>query len=131
MFELLVNEEGGLTTLGYGVCILLAAAALLLAAFLSGKNEKKTGRTKRLVFCAMSLAMGFLLSYVKLFHLPFGGAVTACSMLFIALAGYWYGPRTGLLTAFVYGMLQFLQGPTCCRAFRCAATICWPSPAWV
>ena len=32
-------------------------------------------------------------------------------MLFIVLVGYWYGPRTGLLIAFVYGILQFIQEP--------------------
>lgn len=32
-------------------------------------------------------------------------------MLFICLAGYFYGPATGILTASAYGILQFLLGP--------------------
>ena len=33
------------------------------------------------------------------------------SMLFVVLIGYWYGPQTGILAAFAYGILQFLQEP--------------------
>lgn len=32
-------------------------------------------------------------------------------MLVITLIGYWYGPATGLLAAFAYGILQFITGP--------------------
>ena len=40
-----------------------------------------------------------------------GGSVTLLSMLFISLIGYWYGLRTGLLTAIAYGLLQLIIDP--------------------
>ena len=58
----------------------------------------------------MALALAFALSYVKIFHMPWGGSVTLCSMLFVSLIGYWYGPQIGLISAFAYGLLQFVQG---------------------
>ena len=56
------------------------------------------------------MALGFITSYVKIIDMPWGGSVTLCSMLFITLIGYWYGPKVGLTAGFAYGILQFLQG---------------------
>ena len=107
----LVNQDGGLTALGYVLAIAAIVLALGLAVFFTQKRNEKAISVKRLVFGAAALSIAYVLSFVKLFPLPTGGSVTLCSMLFVVLIGYWYGPRTGLLTAFVYGMLQFLQGP--------------------
>jgi thiamine transporter len=41
--------------------------------------------------------------------MPWGGSVTLCSMLFVVLVGYWYGPRIGIAAGFAYGLLQFVQ----------------------
>ena len=46
-------------------------------------------------FSAAALALGFITSYVKIIDMPWGGSVTLCSMLFITLIGYWYGPKVG------------------------------------
>ena len=43
--------------------------------------------------------------------MPMGGSVTLMSMLFISLIGYWYGLRTGILTAIAYGLLQLIIDP--------------------
>ena len=48
---------------------------------------------------------------IKLYEFPFGGAVTCFSMLFVCLAGYFYGPAVGVLTGVGYGILQFVLGP--------------------
>ena len=67
MFNLFVNAEGGLTTAGYTVTIILAVLALILALVLAGKStEKRKLSTKQLVFCAMALALGFATSYIKI-----------------------------------------------------------------
>lgn len=119
MFNFLVNAEGGLTTAGYVSCIILALVVLAAAFYLAGKaSGKEKLSTKQLVFCAMALALGFVTSYLKLFDLPFGGSVTAFSMLFIVLIGYWYGAKTGILLGFVYGIMQFLQGPYILSLFQ-------------
>lgn len=61
------------------------------------------------MFCAAALALGFATSYIKVFSMPFGGSVTLCSMLFVVLIGYWYGPEVGLMSGFAYGFLEFAQ----------------------
>lgn len=112
MFDFLVNAEGGLTTAGYAVCIVLGVALFIVALVFAGKvSEKKRMGTKQLVFCAMAMALAFITSYIKIFNMPWGGSVTLCSMLFIVLVGNWYGPKTGVLVGLVYGILQFIQEP--------------------
>ena len=75
-------------------------------------SEKKFSPL-RLVFCAVAIAIAFVLSNVKL-PLPlwlFGGSVTLCSMLFITLVGIWYGPVYGIITGIAYGFLQLIIDP--------------------
>ena len=112
MFDFLVNAEGGLTTAGYAVCIVIGVALFIAALIFAGRvSEKKQMGTKQLVFCAMAMALAFITSYIKIFNMPWGGSVTLCSMLFIVLVGNWYGPKTGVLVGLVYGILQFIQEP--------------------
>ncbi len=69
-------------------------------------------KTKQIVFSAMAIALATVIATViKLPSLPNGGSVTLFSMLIVCLVGYWYGPTTGLIAAFAYGILQFITGP--------------------
>lgn len=112
MYELLVNAEGGLTTAGYAVSIIVGIILFLTAVFFAAKiSSKKRISTKQLVFCAVALALAYLTSYIKLFEMPWGGSVTLFSMLFIVLIANWYGPKTGLLVGLAYGIIQFIQEP--------------------
>lgn len=114
MFIELFKEDGYavLTTAGYIAC----AVAILLIVVLATLFSKPKGttkphwRAKKLVFSAVCLALAFILSYLQPYKLPWGGSVTLFSMLFICLIGNWYGLRTGLVVAFTYSILQFLQG---------------------
>jgi len=106
-----VTADGGLTAAGYAVFIIAAAAIFLIASFLIGRKREKAASPKKLAFCAMCLALAMVASYIRLFKMPWGGSITLCSMLFIILAAYWYGPATGILVGLVYGILQFLQEP--------------------
>lgn len=98
------------TTAGYVALVLLIAACLLIAVSLSSRKGKKL-KTRELVFCAAAMALATVTSEMKLAHLPFGGSVTAFSMMFITAIGYWYGLRTGLMTAVAYGVLQLVIDP--------------------
>lgn len=113
----IVTPDGGLTALGYGLCA-LAAVILFLVAGMISKNRKRKLSTKQLVFCGVAMALAFVASYIRLFHMPYGGSVTLFSMLFICLIGYWYGVRVGILTGLAYGILQFLQEPFVLSLFQ-------------
>lgn len=108
------------TTAGTVLLVLLAVAALVLAAsFLKGKTStKKLLSTKQLTVCAMCLALAFITSFIHFFDLPYGGSVTACSMMFVCIIGYLYGLKAGLLTGFTYSVLCFLQGPYILTPFQ-------------
>ena len=105
----IVTPDGGLTTLGYALCVLAAVLLFLAASFITRDSSGKKMSTKQLVYCGVAMALAFITSYLKLFGLPFGGSVTLFSMLFICLIGYWYGLKVGILTGLAYGILQFLQ----------------------
>ena len=112
MFQFLVNAEGGLTTAGYVISVAAGILLFVLALVFAGKSSARQKMSvKQLVFCAMAMALAFITSYIKLFELPWGGSITLCSMLFIVLAAYWYGPKTGMLVGLAYGILQFIQEP--------------------
>lgn len=72
------------------------------------KNKKNI---KKLVYCAVAIALSFATSYIRIIRLPFGGAVTLFSMLYIVLIANWYGTITGVVVGTIYGLLQFFQNP--------------------
>ncbi len=115
------NVEDGyysLTPGGVALFVFILCVLILLTAFLRDKakasrdKESRIFSTRQLVFSAVALALGFAASYIKVVDMPWGGSVTLCSMLFVTLIGYWYGPKVGLTAGFAYGLLQFLQSGT-------------------
>ncbi len=97
-----------LTTAGYSLVIVLFIILLLLGSATFSKKKKID--TKQLIFSAILIALGYVTSYIKLFHMPMGGSVTLLSMFFISLIGYLYGPYTGIFSATCYGFLQLMAG---------------------
>lgn len=73
-------------------------------------TAKSTNRVKVLVECAVMVALATVLSLIKLYELPFGGSITAASMLPILIIAYRHGTGVGLGTALVYGVIQQLLG---------------------
>ena len=128
------------TTLGNVLLVVILVALLALAVFLARKhtaaqasanstgnssqtnanqsgNDGSTKSTngkltaKQLAFCAMAIALGTVLSNVKVYDFPFGGSITLLSMLIICLPGYWFGLGAGVITGVAYGVLQLLVDP--------------------
>lgn len=112
------------TTLGKVVLLVLLAVLLVCAVVFARKyaakqnqekeeTAKKGGKltVKQLVFCAMSIALGTILSEIKIIDFPWGGSATLLSMLVICLPGYFFGLGAGLLTGVAYGVLQLLVDP--------------------
>ena len=102
-----------LTTVGVVlVAIVILALVVVPAITKHSKSENKAKlTTKQLTYSAVALALAMVCSMIKFANLPMGGSVTLCSMLFIVLIGYWFGPYVGLTTAFAYGLLQFVVEP--------------------
>ncbi|MGN0344346.1 MAG: energy-coupled thiamine transporter ThiT [Lachnospiraceae bacterium] len=101
------------TALGYATLVIVGLLCIGLAVWIvrrSGKGGKRI-TTRQIMFSAMAMALATVTSMIKLFDAPMGGSVTLCSMLFIVLIGYWYGPYVGILTGVAYGMLQLIIDP--------------------
>ncbi|MCI9074084.1 MAG: energy-coupled thiamine transporter ThiT [Lachnospiraceae bacterium] len=138
LYDVVIDEWGGTsyipTPLGNVLLALLILALLGGAMALARAHEKRkpqadargndlpgtpasTGKhlgrltAKRLAFCAMAMALGTVLSNIKLFSFPWGGSVTLISMLVICLPGYLFGLGAGLLTGVAFGVLQMLIDP--------------------
>jgi thiamine transporter len=77
----------------------------------------RTEKTKRLALSGILIAMATVLSFIKVFEWPFGGSVTAASMLPLAMLGYTYGMKWGMLSGLVHGILQAVLGASMSQAF--------------
>ncbi len=117
-YDVVVNDWGETTyvptTLG-NICLIILILTLLgIAMFFIRGNTPKTNRKltiKQLAFCAVSIALGTVLSNIKVFSFPTGGSITLLSMLIICLPGYWFGIGAGIMTGVAYGVLQMLVDP--------------------
>lgn len=107
-----IHQEDGYYTLanaGYYVLIAVLLLALVLSAVMVDRKQNAARfSAKRLAVCGAAIAMGFVLSYIKV-DMPYGGSVTAFSMFCICIIGYFYGIKAGLLSAVAYSILQFFQ----------------------
>ena len=65
--------------------------------------------TRKLVESALIIAIATVLSLIK-FDLPFGGGVTVVSMLPLVLCSHRWGWKWGVVTAFMYSVLQLILG---------------------
>lgn len=74
-------------------------------------GSKRLFNTKQLVMGSLCLGLAFILSYIKLWEMPQGGAITLASALPIILFGYIYGWKQGFVVAFTYSLLQMIQSP--------------------
>jgi thiamine transporter len=113
-YNVVVNDWGETTyvptTLGNLCLVVLILVLLLIAAGFLKKRSKKLS-AQQLAFCAVAIALGTVLSNIKVISFPFGGSVTLLSMLVICLPGYWFGLGAGILTGVAYGVLQMLFDP--------------------
>jgi len=69
----------------------------------------QNSKTRILVEGAMLIAIATILSYIKIFEMPFGGSITL-EMLPLVIMGLRNGSKWGVLTGFVHGLLQMIIG---------------------
>lgn len=65
--------------------------------------------TRMLVESAVMIALATVLSLIKI-DMPMGGGLTICSMLPLILISHRHGWKWGVITAFVYSLLQLVLG---------------------
>ena len=88
----------------------LVVAAIVAAILLDRKNETKLD-SRCIALAGITVAMSFVLSYVKLWEMPQGGSITLVSLLPIMIFAYIYGPKKGVFVGFIYGIMQAMQDP--------------------
>ena len=95
----------------FWLCFFMVAAANSLAAaifiFRSEKMENRNKKTSMLVFSAVMIAVGTVLSLLKI-DFVMGGGLTICAMLPLVMVSFRYGTKWGVFTAFVFSVLQCL-----------------------
>ena len=107
----LVSEVlGRFSDLGATGWITIFTLLVLTAIIIGMSVSRKTWNAKSLAFAALSIALSFILSYIKIFRMPNSGSVTLASMLPLMLFAASYGGGPGLLAGAAYGLLQYLQG---------------------
>ena len=72
----------------------------------------KNSKTLTLVEGAVMVALATVLSFIRVYKLPWGGSITLLSMLPIAVFSIKHGVAKGLGAAFVFSLIQFIQGIT-------------------
>ena len=70
--------------------------------------SKTYSKTRVLVECAMMIAIGTVLSKIRIFTMPNGGSITLLGMLPFVLVSFRHGAKWGLFTGFVNACLQML-----------------------
>ncbi len=70
----------------------------------------KQTRIRSLCEAAILVALAVVLSYIKIFQLPFDGSITLLSMLPLCVISIRHGVLWGIGSAFCYSWFQILQG---------------------
>ena len=73
-------------------------------------QSKTISRTRKLVECAILIAIASVLSIIKIIEMPYGGSVTIASMLPIIIIAYKYGAGWGLSSGLIFAVIQQLMG---------------------
>lgn len=87
---------------------LLGVLLVLAIVLLAGKKRMKT---VDVVYGGVALALSFVLSYIKISPVQYGGSVTLASMLPVILYAYYFGFGKGIIVGLAHGLLQFVQDP--------------------
>jgi thiamine transporter len=110
LFSDIFGKFADLTPSTIAILVLLSVAGLG-GIILIQKSRQVRFTTRMLVYASVSVALSFVLSYIRLFRMPQGGSITPGSMLPMIIYAYIFGPVPGIITGMAYGMLQYIQDP--------------------
>ena len=112
LFEKLPKFKGAESILYYAVLLVAIIMVIAIIRYRKTHSNEPTSqpqKTRALVYGALCVSLSFVLSYIKLFEMPMGGAVTLCAMLPLCLYASVFGLRYGLIAGAALGLLQLLQ----------------------
>ena len=92
----------------YAFAVLLTLLLLVVARL---DKQPLQFHAKSLAYAGVCASMSFALSYIKLWDMPNGGALTLASLFPLALYSYLFGVKKGLFAGFCYSLLQAIQDP--------------------
>ena len=89
------NSEDGYFVLnenGYGALVVIAILVMILIDVLRGRKaagsqDGKSGKklpVTTVTFAGASIALAYVLSFIRIYEMPWGGSVTLLSMFFVA-----------------------------------------------
>ena len=84
-------------------------AVIVLAICLATRGKKFD--TKSLAYAAVCLATSFVLSFIKVTPVAYGGSITLASWVPVLLYAYAFGAPRGFLVGIIFGVLNFISGP--------------------
>lgn len=93
---------------GWPVMLALLAGGLAVFLWLRRKPGKPFWTVRTMSVGAMCMALSSVLSLIKLWTMPMGGAITPASMLPLLVFAYCYGAVPGVTLGALYGVMQFL-----------------------
>jgi len=91
-------------TIAVGVIVILLALIII-----PEKNEKID--IKGLTLAALMIALAIGLNQITLFRMPYGGSITALSMLPIVLCGYFLGTKKAVMAGICFGIMNLIFNP--------------------
>ena len=89
----------------------LVVIALIVLAIVLIKAGKAQWNARILAYAAMTVAISFVLSTLRVYRMVQGGSITLLSMLPIIAFSLAFGPARGALVGCAYGFLQLLYDP--------------------
>ena len=109
LYSLLEASEKTTKTVRIISCTAVVVLILIIAV-LSALSAKKFD-TKKVAFAGVCVAMSFILSFIKIKPVQYGGSITLASLVPILLYAYAYGFTDGLLVGLIHGLLNFIESP--------------------
>ena len=93
--------------------VLAGIVLLCIIGFIYLSKQKQSTssilRTKKVVYGGICVSISFILSYIRIVHLPQGGSITLASMFPLVFYSMIFGPISGIVAGIAYGILQFIQ----------------------
>lgn len=87
----------------------LFGLAIIIIALIRFKKVKLDAKIMSRI--GIALALSCALQVFRIYHFPAGGSVTLGGMVPILLIAFIYGPEIGMLTGFLYGLLNLFLDP--------------------